>query len=108
MIYLMMLSNIFFSYMAYEHMIKDHSDDQIENMLPPLHRLLFPISSKGSFICTISHRILHTTTLLSSTCFNKKRAPWVHHEGSIRQPITPEWKLYYRATSMGGRDVMLR
>ena len=34
------------------HMVKDHSDSKRENLLPP-HRLFFPISSKGSFICTI-------------------------------------------------------
>ena len=34
------------------HMVKDHSDSQRGNMLPS-HGLLFPISSKGSFICTI-------------------------------------------------------
>ena len=34
------------------HMVKDHSDSEKGNLLPP-HRLLFPISSKGSFICTI-------------------------------------------------------
>ena len=34
------------------HMVKDHSDNKRGNPLPP-HRLLFPISSKGSFICTI-------------------------------------------------------
>ena len=34
------------------HMVKDHSDSEKRNLLPP-HRLLFPISSKGSFICTI-------------------------------------------------------
>ena len=34
------------------HMVKDHSDSEKGNMLPP-HRLLFPINSKGSFICTI-------------------------------------------------------
>ena len=34
------------------HMVKDHSDSVKGNPLPP-HRLLFPISSKGSFICTI-------------------------------------------------------
>ena len=34
------------------HMVKDHSDSEKGNPLPP-HRLLFPISSKGSFICTI-------------------------------------------------------
>ena len=34
------------------HMVKDHSDSERGNPLPP-HRLLFPISSKGSFICFI-------------------------------------------------------
>ena len=34
------------------HMAKDHSDSEKGNPLPP-HRLLFPINSKGSFICTI-------------------------------------------------------
>ena len=34
------------------HMVKDHSDKERGNPLPP-HRLLFPINSKGSFICTI-------------------------------------------------------
>ena len=33
------------------HMVKDHSDSERGNPLPP-HGLLFPISSKGSFICT--------------------------------------------------------
>ena len=34
------------------HMVKDHSDSEKGNPLPS-HGLLFPISSKGSFICTI-------------------------------------------------------
>ena len=34
------------------HMVKDHSDSEKGNLLPP-HGLLFPISSKGSFIYTI-------------------------------------------------------
>ena len=34
------------------HMVNDHSDSEKGNPLPP-HGLLFPISSKGSFICTI-------------------------------------------------------
>ena len=34
------------------HLVKDHSDSEKGNLLPP-HKLLFPISSKGSFICTI-------------------------------------------------------
>ena len=34
------------------HMVKDHSDGEKGNPLLP-HRLLFPINSKGSFICII-------------------------------------------------------
>ena len=34
------------------YMVKDNSDSERENPLPP-HGLLFPINSKGSFICTI-------------------------------------------------------
>ena len=33
-------------------MVKDHSDRERGNPLSP-HGLLFPINSKGSFICTI-------------------------------------------------------
>ena len=33
------------------HMVKKHSDSGRGDPLPP-HGLLFPISSKGSFICT--------------------------------------------------------
>ena len=34
------------------HMVKDHSDSEKGNPLPP-HRLLLSINSKRSFICTI-------------------------------------------------------
>ena len=34
------------------HMVKNYSDSERGNLLLP-HGLLFPISSKGSFICTI-------------------------------------------------------
>ena len=37
------------------HMVKDHSDNEKGNPLPP-HRLLLLISSKGSFICTIPQK----------------------------------------------------
>ena len=52
MFYLTMHSTHFiYGYMASD-MVKDHSDSEKGNLLPP-HRLLFPINSKGSFICTI-------------------------------------------------------
>ena len=34
------------------HMVKDQNDSEKGNPLPP-HRLLFPINSNGSLICTI-------------------------------------------------------
>ena len=40
------------------HMIKNQSDRERGNPLPP-HMLLFPISSKGSFICIIPQTGYH-------------------------------------------------
>ena len=52
MFYLTMHSTHFiYSYMASD-MVKDHSDSEKGNPLPP-QRLLLSINSKGSFICTI-------------------------------------------------------
>ena len=48
MFYLMMHSTHF----IYGYMASDHSDSERGNLLPP-HGLLFPISSKDSFICSI-------------------------------------------------------
>ena len=51
MFYLTTLSTHFiYGYMTSN--IKDHSDSKRGNPLPP-HGLLFPISSKGTFICII-------------------------------------------------------
>ena len=55
------------------HMVKDHSESERGNLLPP-HGLLFLISSKGSFICIIpaetwvagpTNRIAHITAFLT-------------------------------------------
>ena len=54
-------------------MVKDHSDSEKENLLPP-HRLLFLISSKGSFICIIPDRIAHTMAFV--TLAGMKIAQW--------------------------------
>ena len=57
------------------HMVKDHSDSENGNLMPP-HGLLFPISSKGSFTCTIPLRGQHISCPLLhqswSTGWNKK------------------------------------
>ena len=72
-------------------MVKDHSDSERGNPLPP-HGLLFPISSKGSFICTIPERIAQTTAFVKPVVehwLERAIAQWVHHEGFIRRPIAP-------------------
>ena len=45
-------THFIYGYMASDHMVKDHSDSEKGNPLPP-PRLLLSINSKGSFICTI-------------------------------------------------------
>ena len=74
------------------HMVKDHSDSEKGNPLPP-HRLLLSINSKGSFICTIPDRITHTTAFVTPVLehwVEREIAQWVHpHEGSIQRPIAP-------------------
>ena len=54
------------------HMVKDHSDSERGNPLPP-YRLLFPINSKGSLYAP-SHRIAHTTASVTPvvSIFKKK------------------------------------
>ena len=48
-----------------EHMVKNQSDSERRNSLPPLLWLFFLISSKESFICTIpTDRIEHTTAFV--------------------------------------------
>ena len=61
-----------------------HSDSERGNPLP-LHGLLFPINSKGSFICTIpTDRITHTTAYVTPVVEHwqeREIAQWVHYEG---------------------------
>ena len=53
-------------------MVKDHSDRERGNLLPP-YRLLFSISSNGSFINIIpTDRITHTTAASWGTGWNEK------------------------------------
>ena len=76
------------------HMVKDHSDSEKGNTLPP-HRLLSPINRKGSFICTIPQTGQHIPWPLLhqswSTGWNEKQLSGFGspHEGSIRRPIAP-------------------
>ena len=62
------------------HMVKNHSDSERGNLLPP-HGLLFPISSKGYFTRTILDRIAHTTAFVTPVVehwLEREIAQWVH------------------------------
>ena len=70
-------------------MVKDHSDRDKGN--PLLHRLLFPINSKGSCICTSHiqdgtyHGLCYASRgALAGTRNSSMGSP---QEGSIRRPI---------------------
>ena len=71
------------------HMVKDHTDSERGNPLPP-HRLLFPISSKGFFYMHHpTERIAHTTAFVTPVVehwLEREIAQWVHQEGTI--PMT--------------------
>ena len=72
-----------------EHMVKDHSTSERGNPLLP-HGLLFPISSNGSFICTIPDRIAHTTAFVTQVVeqwLKREKYQWVLHEELIQQSI---------------------
>ena len=55
-------------------MVKDHSDSEKGNPLPP-HRLLFPINSKGSFISTKATAFV---TPVVEHWLEREIAQWVH------------------------------
>ena len=66
------------------HMVKDHSDSERGNSLPP-HGLLFPINSKGSFICTIKviDTIAHTMAFVTPVVehwLEREIAQWLLHK----------------------------
>ena len=46
------LNTLYLRLYSVRHIINDLSDSERGNLLPP-HGLMFPINSKGSFICTI-------------------------------------------------------
>ena len=60
-------------------MVKDNSDSDRGNLLPP-HGLLFPISSKGSFMQHPTDRITHTTAFVTPVVdhwLEREIAQWV-------------------------------
>ena len=71
--------NILFSYIASDIWQRTTQIARGNLLLP--HRLLFPISSKGSFICIIPDRIIHTTAFVTPVVehwLEREIAQWVH------------------------------
>ena len=58
-------------------MVKEHSDTERGNPLPPLHGLLCPISNKCAFICTIPHTTAFITPIVEHW-LERKIVQWVH------------------------------
>ena len=72
-------------------MIQGHADSEKRDPLPT-HRLLFPVSSKGSFMSIIHDRITHITAFVTPVVehwLERKIAQCVNNEGSIRRRIAP-------------------
>ena len=74
-------THFIYGYMASWHMVKDHSDSEWGNPLPP-HGLLFPINSKGFFYMhNPIDRIAHTTAFVTPVVehwLEREIAQWVH------------------------------
>ena len=65
-------------------MVKDHSDRERGNLLPP-HGLIF-------YMHHPKDRITHTTAFVTPVVehwLEREIAQWVHHEGSVQRPIAP-------------------
>ena len=75
-------------------MVKDHSDSESANLLPP-HGRLFPGYILGQKLFYMHHpteRITHTMTFVTPVVehrLKRETGQWVHHKRSIRRPIVP-------------------
>ena len=82
------------------HMVKDHSDSERGNPLPP-HRLLLLISSKGYFLMHHpTDRITHSTAFVTPVVehwLEREVAHWVHDMRLIQHAMSEH--SYHRATS---------
>ena len=80
--------NIFYLQLyGVRHMVKDHSDSERGNPLHS-HGLLFPISSKGSYIYYSTDRTAPTTAFATPVVEHWLEQE-IAHEGSVQQPIAP-------------------
>ena len=95
-------THLIYRYMASDIiMVKDHSDSERGNPLPP-HGLLFPINSKG-YMHYPTDRIAHTTAFVTPVVehwLEREIAQWVHPmKDRSDDPSHHERTLLPRATS---------
>ena len=76
------LNTFYLRFYGVGHIVNDRSHSERENPLPP-HVLLFSISSKGYFMCTIPQTGLHFVSPVVHHWLEREIAQWVHHEESI-------------------------
>ena len=85
----------------YGYMVtEDHSDSERENLMPSLHGILFPISSKGSFICTIPDRTVYTMTFVTSVVEHWRLLHQLWSTGFVT-PVEEHWPLLNQLYSTG-------
>ena len=71
-------------------MVKDHSDSERGNALPP-HGLLFPTRTRFFLYAPPNRQKTHTMAFLTPVMehwLERETIQWVPHEGLIRRPIT--------------------
>ena len=85
------LNTLYLRFYGIGHIVKDLGDGHRGNPLPPLHGLLFLISSKQSFTLP-TNRMVHTTAFILPVVehwLEREITQWNHHDGSIQRPIAP-------------------
>ena len=73
-------THFIYGYLASD-MVKDHSDSEKGHLLPPPHRLLFLINSKGFYMHHPTDRIAHTTAFVTPVMehwLERELNQWVH------------------------------
>ena len=72
----------------YGYMTLNNSDSERENLLLPLHKLLFLISSTACFNAQTGQNKAFVTPVVH--WLEQEIAPWVHYERSIQRPIASQ------------------
>ena len=83
MFYLMTHSTHF----IYGYMVKDHSDSERGNLLPPHGQQAF--FDMHHHTDRITHTLLVFVTPVVEHWLEREIVQWLHHEGSIRRLVTP-------------------